>query len=128
MKKVIKQSLLVLATFIVALTLAACGTQKKAATSKAGTYSVALVVNKKQISKKHFAVVKKQTILAAMKKHFKVVDDKGFITSINGHKQNVKKNVYWLFYINGKAAQKGAGDITVKKNQKITFKLEAAKY
>ncbi|WP_127849245.1 DUF4430 domain-containing protein [Lacticaseibacillus hulanensis] len=128
MNKVLKRLLFALAALIVIVVLGACGNGHKNAAPKNGTYTVTLTVNKKQISKKHIAVVKKQSILAAMEKHYKVDQDKGFITAINGHKQNAKKNLYWMFYIDGKSAAKGAGDIVAKKGQKISFRLEQAKY
>jgi hypothetical protein len=37
-----------------------------------------------------------------------------FVTAIEGHPQNVKKKLAWLYYVNGKAAQKGAAEVKLR--------------
>jgi hypothetical protein len=37
-----------------------------------------------------------------------------FVSAIDGHAQSVKKKLAWLYYVNGKAAQKGATEVKLR--------------
>lgn len=62
-------------------------------------------------------------LLEVLQKTFKVEEEKGFITEIEGRKQNQEKQKYWLFTIDGESATKGAAEIKLKSGQKIVFNL-----
>ncbi|MDN6004603.1 MAG: DUF4430 domain-containing protein [Enterococcus sp.] len=46
------------------------------------------------------------------------------ITSIDGHAQDEKNNKYWVFTINDEQVNSGAKDVTLKKDDRVVFKLE----
>ncbi|EFG56207.1 DUF4430 domain-containing protein [Lactobacillus amylolyticus] len=60
--------------------------------------------NKKTIAKKNIRVKKHTTVLAALKKCWKVKSSGGFVTSIHGYSQNKSKKLYWTYTVNGKWA------------------------
>ncbi|MCI1985830.1 MAG: DUF4430 domain-containing protein [Lactobacillus sp.] len=108
--------------------LAACGTPAKKTTAKpVAKATIKLVVNKKALSTKKVTIAKKETILAAMKKHYQVKVTKGFITAINGHAQDPATNTYWMYKVNGKMATKGANQLTLKKGDQVTWTLAPTK-
>jgi hypothetical protein len=54
-----------------------------------------------------------QTAMRALDRIADIETDSGgkFVTGINGVEQNTDKKLAWLYYVNGKAAQKGATEI-----------------
>ncbi|HEX5456370.1 MAG TPA: DUF4430 domain-containing protein [Candidatus Saccharimonadales bacterium] len=81
--------------------------------------------NKSQVS---YEGVQGQTALALLKAKYEVKTKsfKGLgeqVTSINGVKPDSKH--FWAFYVNDKLASVGASSYKTKKNDTITWKLEA---
>ena len=122
------------ATMIVALgltmSLTACTTQGKAektntSSSSKDTATITLdFENDKKIDEtKKVTINKDQTLLDALKENFKVDEKGGFITAIDGKKQDEAAKKYWMFDISGKMADKGAADIQLKKGDKVAFYL-----
>ena len=70
-------------------TAAATPVQAKSTKNIKVTY--VLKKNKKQIAKKTLTLKKNTTVSKGLKKAWKVTDKDGFITKIDGHKQNTKK-------------------------------------
>ncbi|MBO0431187.1 DUF4430 domain-containing protein [Enterococcus sp. DIV0660C] len=64
-----------------------------------------------------------ENLLEVLQKTFKVEEEKGFITEIEGYKQDQTQQKYWLFTIDGESATKGAAEIELKPGQKIVFNL-----
>ncbi|VHB71801.1 Surface-layer 125 kDa protein [Streptococcus pyogenes] len=64
------------------------------------------------------------TVLEILKDNYEVKEKDGFITAIDGIEQDTKANKYWLFKVNGKMADKGADQITVKDGDSIEFYQE----
>lgn len=89
--------------------------------------TITLTVDHKQISKKTVKVAKKTTVMTAMKRHFKVEEKKGFIESIDGHRQNAGKKQWWLYNVNGKMAPKGADSTVIKQGDRIDWTLNPSK-
>lgn len=79
-----------------------------------------------KVEKKTVEMKEKETLLDVMKKNFKIEDDNGFITSINGIKQDTKENKYWLFDVNGTPAVKGANETELKNGDHVKWDLHAA--
>ncbi|GKT02930.1 DUF4430 domain-containing protein [Furfurilactobacillus sp. WILCCON 0119] len=123
MKKFVRFAI-VLAVVIFGFVAAGHVQSASAATNKA---TITLTQDKKQFAKKTVTVKKGNNLLSVMKKNFTVKEKDGFITSINGHKQDDAQKKYWMFTVNGKEATKGAKDIQVKKNDKVTFDLSVTK-
>lgn len=114
--------------FTLGVGLLGTGVQPAAAKAKKSIkVRVTLTVNHKKISRKKIKTTRKTSVMKIMKKHYKVKEDDGMITSINGHKQNKKTQKYWLYSINGKDATKGAAKTYLKNNDKVHFKLNAEK-
>ncbi|MGX7045828.1 DUF4430 domain-containing protein [Pseudolactococcus plantarum] len=122
------------ATMVVALgltmSLTACGNQEKAdktntssASKDTATITLDFENDKKVDETKQVTISKNQTLLEALKENFKVDEKGGFITSIDGKKQDEAAKKYWMFDINGKMADKGAADIQLKKGDKVAFYL-----
>lgn len=115
---------------IFSFTLAGCQNNQSSPKPKvrnqvAVTYT--LNENKKNIEKKVIKVPKKSTVMTGLKKAWKVSSHEGFITAIDGKKQNPKQKIYWTYTINGKYATKGATQQKVANNDKIKFTLAKMK-
>jgi hypothetical protein len=68
-----------------------------------------VVVNKKKVPAD-------QTAMRALQTIADVETDEGgkFVTAIEGVEQDTGKQLAWLFYVNGQAAEKGAAEIKLK--------------
>ena len=114
---------------IFAFTLSGCQnnqTQQKSKTNNNISVSYVLAT-KKDTEKKTVKVPKKSTVMTGLKKAWKVDSNKGFITAIDGKKQNAKKKIYWTYTVNGKYATKGANEQKVASNDKVKFTLAKMK-
>ncbi|MDR1568614.1 MAG: DUF4430 domain-containing protein [Streptococcaceae bacterium] len=118
-----KRSLAIIAIFLVSISLTACkaGGKKTAAQIQV---TVSLTQDGQEQLKKKVTTSNGGSLLSLMKKTFHAKDDKGFITEINGIKQDAAQNKYWCFTINGKASSVGAGDVRLKAGEKYAFNLE----
>lgn len=95
--------------------------QAKASENIKATYT--LKKNKKKIAKKTITLKKNATVTDGLKKGWKVNDKGGFITAIDGHKQNSKKKIYWTFTVNGKQVNVSADKKKLHNKDKVVFKL-----
>lgn len=139
MKKIMTAAVTLLGVFV----LAACNNNEKgsSAQSSAKTSESTVVSSEKQeekativlqedgkeISSKEVSFEDGDSLYDVMKNNFKVEDDKGFITSIDGHKQDDKAKKYWTFTINDKEIMKGAKDVKLKADDKVNFNLAEMK-
>ncbi|WP_433596956.1 DUF4430 domain-containing protein [Limosilactobacillus reuteri] len=81
---------------------------------------------KKTVATKNTTLKKNDKVITGLKKNWKVEEAKGFITSINGRKENQKKSIYWTYTVNGKKVNKLANQQTLKNNDKVQFTLDKA--
>ena len=79
---------------------------------------------KKTVATKKTTLKKNAKVITGLKKNWKVEESKGVITSIDGRKENQKKNIYWTYTVNGKKVNKLANEQTVKNNDKVQFTLD----
>ncbi|MGO3792462.1 MAG: DUF4430 domain-containing protein, partial [Enterococcus gilvus] len=86
--------------------------------------NITLVDGDKELSKKQVSFEKGQSLFDVLKETYAVEDDNGMITSIDGHPQDEKNNKYWVFTINDEQVNSGAKDVTLKKDDRVVFKLE----
>ncbi len=118
-----------LASFLIAFLLligvAAPATTAQAKSNDNIKVTYTLKNNKKQISKKTITLKKNQTVMKGLKKGWKVDEKDGFITSIDGHKQNDKKKIYWTYTVNKKQVNVGANKKKLHNKDKVEFKLSA---
>ena len=98
-------------------------TQKNSNTIKV-TYT--LKQGKKVVATKKTTQKKNETVIPGLKKNWKVKEVKGFITSIDGMKENQKKGIYWTYTINGEKVNKLANQQTLKNKDKVQFTLDKA--
>jgi hypothetical protein len=70
----------------------------------------------KQVVVARSAVPAGRTAMQALQQVAKIDTASGgkFVTAIDGHAQDVKKKLAWLYYVNGKAAQKGASEVKLR--------------
>jgi len=52
-----------------------------------------------------------QNAMRALDRVADIEADSGLVTSIEGVEQDEDKNLFWLYYVNGKLAQKGAAEV-----------------
>ncbi len=78
-------------------------TQKNSNTIKV-TYT--LKQGKKVVATKKTTLKKNDKVITGLKKNWKVKEVKGFITSIDGMKENQKKGIYWTYTIKGEKVNK----------------------
>ena len=90
---------------------------------KQQTTTIIIQEDGKQLSSKTVSFKTGANLLTVLKENFAIEEEQGFITSIDGHKQDKQKQKYWTFTIDGKSATKGAKEIVLKKNQPIVFDL-----
>ncbi|MBB1079443.1 DUF4430 domain-containing protein [Limosilactobacillus sp. STM2_1] len=81
---------------------------------------------KKVVATKKATVNKNAKVITGLKKNWKVEEAKGFVTSIDGMKENQKKGIYWTYTINGKQVNKLANQQTLKNKDKVQFTLDKA--
>ena len=98
-------------------------TQKNSNTIKV-TYT--LKQGKKVVATKKTTLKKNDKVITGLKKNWKVKEVKGFITSIDGMKENHKKGIYWTYTINGEKVNKLANQQTLKNKDKVQFTLDKA--
>lgn len=80
--------------------------------------------NNKQFANKKVTVKDNATVLNGLKKGWKVkIADKDMVSSIDGHSQNNKKQIYWTYTINGKSSNKSVMQQHVKNNDHVIFNL-----
>ena len=118
----------IIAFFTLALT--GCSTSNSTAKKSAPkqiAVSYTLKEGKKTVDSKTVKMSKKGKVMTGLKKAWKVQENKGFITAIDGKKQNPKKKIYWTYTINGKWASKGADKQAVANKDKVKFTLDKVK-
>ena len=115
--------LLVMFLAIFILTGYTNNTQKNSNTIKV-TYT--LKQGKKVVATKKTTLKKNDKVITGLKKNWKVKEVKGFITSIDGMKENQKKGIYWTYTINGEKVNKLANQQTLKNKDKVQFTLDKA--
>ena len=64
-----------------------------------------------------------ETVLELLQSRTRVTLKSGIITEIDGITQIESSNLYWLFKVNDKLADKGVAETTVKAGSKIEFYL-----
>jgi len=55
-----------------------------------------------------------ETAMRSLDRVADIESDSGLVTAIGGVEQIPDKNVFWLYYVNGKLAQKGAAEVKLE--------------
>lgn len=64
------------------------------------------------------------TALDILKEDHEVIEEGGFVTSIDGRLADDGKQEYWAFYVNGQPAQLGASQYVTANSDEIIWKVE----
>lgn len=127
----VKKLLFSLSMLLLSFVLIACGNSANNKSSSQETKRIAIQVivkpEGKEASTKTVTVDKGTTAMEVLKKTHKVEEKDGFITAIDGNKQDEARKLYWMFKVNDEVASKGANKIKVKKDDKIEFYQEIYK-
>ncbi|SJZ67042.1 protein of unknown function [Pilibacter termitis] len=83
--------------------------------------TITLIQEEKEIASKEVTFKEDENLLEVLKANFEVADDKGMITEIAGVKQDAEKGCYWMYKINDKMAELGAGETILKNGDKVVF-------
>ncbi|MFD1471944.1 DUF4430 domain-containing protein [Companilactobacillus mishanensis] len=121
MKKI--TSIIVALLLLIGIAAPATNAQAKSANNSKIKVTYTLKNNKKQIGKKTITLKKNQSVMKGLKKGWKVDEKGGFVSAIDGHKQNDKKKIYWTFTVNKKQVNVGANKKKLHNKDKVEFKL-----
>lgn len=83
--------------------------------------SVRIDAEDKNIAEKDLEVSSGASLMDIMKDNFEVIDEGGFITSIEGVEQKAKDNLFWTYKINDEEVMTGAEDTTLNEGDKVVF-------
>lgn len=64
------------------------------------------------------------SVLEILDAAYDIEETNGFITAIDGLKQDESKKTYWMYKVNGEVADKAAGELEPKPGDKIEFYQE----
>jgi len=62
--------------------------------------------------------------LTLLKENAEVIEENGFVQSINGYQASEEGQEYWAFYLNGQLSQIGANQYITKDGDEIVWKIE----
>jgi hypothetical protein len=100
-------------------------TQSSVAEQNQVTATIIVNVQDKEVSTKEVQFQENEPLLNVMKANFDIEEEDGFITSIEGNSQDQKNSLYWVYTVNDEMTDKGAQDLLLKKDDTITFNLQA---
>lgn len=128
-----KKISLTFALLILGATLAGCSGQTQSTdtassettisttTAAKETAAITLVKDKQSFSDKKVSFEEGANLMDVLKANFDVTEKDGFITAIEGVKQDAGKNLYWVFTVNGKQVSTSAADTILKAGDKVEF-------
>ncbi|AKP66181.1 DUF4430 domain-containing protein [Companilactobacillus ginsenosidimutans] len=111
------------AAILMLIGIAAPATVQAKSSNNSIKVTYVLKKNKKQIAKKTVKLKKNQSVMKGLKKAWKVDEKGGFVSGIDGHKQNDKKSMYWTYTVNGKDVNVTANKKKLHDKDKVQFKL-----
>ena len=120
-------SILILTSCSTTYTQSASNQKEEVKTSQKAT--ITLQENGQNFSEKEVFFKKGDDLLSILKRNFEVKEDNGFITSLEGHSQDEKNQLYWMFTVDGKSATTGANrSFSICLNYKFHKKLLKGEY
>jgi hypothetical protein len=108
------------ATVLFVCALAACGGSSSSspatqagATTQAAPQAAVLVTSDcgAEVVVPKTDVAADETAMRSLDRVADVESDSGLVTAIEGVEQDEGKNLFWLYYVNGKLAEKGAAEV-----------------
>lgn len=64
-------------------------------------------------------------VLDVLKENFDVEEEGGFVTAIDGIKQDVDAQIGWMYFVNDEMAMVGAAEYELKADDKVNFDLQS---
>jgi ABC-type uncharacterized transport system auxiliary subunit len=127
--KIKKSAAAITVSLVFAASLSACSNNQKQSKPKNTNIQVSYTLKEKNhaFAHKNFKLKKNAKVMTGLKKGWAVKSNKGFITEIAGKSQKPKQKIYWTYTINGKWANKGANQQTLKNHDQVQFKLDKVK-
>ncbi len=122
MKKIVQGAAVLLVCFVIS----GCGKAEQAEkkqTQDTIQVKITLEEDHKNVDEKTIKVTKNEKLQKVMKENYTIKLSKGYISEIDGRKQDEKQGKYWLYEINGKQADVGANQYKLKKGDKIVWTL-----
>ncbi|WP_163653663.1 DUF4430 domain-containing protein [Listeria sp. PSOL-1] len=110
---------------LLVVSLAACSSKGETSKKINVTITVTKDHGKQMVAKKSLQVKDKSNLYRIMKQEFTIKEDNGFIQSINHVTQNEKQGKYWMLDVNHRPSPKGAKEVTLHKNDQISWDLHA---
>lgn len=71
-----------------------------------------------------FEVFEGTVLSEIMIENYEVVEENGFVESLEGFEQNPEEDMYWMYYVNGEAADVGMNDYVLQDNDEVEWRLE----
>lgn len=77
------------------------------------------------ILEKEVTIEEDDILLDVMKENFKIEEQDGFITSIDGKAPAEGEQKSWMFFVNGEMGLVGAAEYELSQNDQVVFDLQA---
>jgi major membrane immunogen (membrane-anchored lipoprotein) len=91
--------------------------------------SVTIILSKDKeaevLDEKEVVIQDGDNLLKVMKDNFDVVEDGGFITSIEGLAYDEANKMTWMFSVNSEPSMVGAGDVELKDGDTVNFDYQS---
>lgn len=121
------KKLLLLTTLSLSFVLASCGTAEdvvpKESIAEKSSATITIVSDKEIIAEKEVEFEDGDVLQDVMKDNFSIVEESGFVTSIEDLKQSEEENKWWVFTTNGEMATVGADEFTLDDEDDIEWEL-----
>lgn len=123
MKKFVQMTVTVMGIFL----LTACSTEGTKETTETTEetigITVVLVEDNQEFSREELTVDEGESLQNIMEMNYQVEMENGFISGIDGHKQDAGKSKYWMYDVNGEQPDVGAVEYFVVDGDVVTWTL-----
>ncbi|MGX6977810.1 DUF4430 domain-containing protein [Vagococcus elongatus] len=82
---------------------------------------IKIVEEDNTIADKELQVPSDSSLMSVMKENFDIVEEGGFITSVEGVEQKAEENFFWTYKINDEEVMTGAEDTILNEGDKVVF-------
>lgn len=117
------KKLVLVFSLLFSLFLGACAAEKPEADDQTATATL-IVRTADSSDSQEVTFEVGDSVMDVLEDYHKVDETDGFITAIDGVKQDAATNTYWMYQVNGKMAEKGAEELTVAAGDTIEFYLD----
>ncbi|MER0124102.1 DUF4430 domain-containing protein [Streptococcus sp. ZJ93] len=123
-----KKIMLSVLSVIAGLFLVACQSQTKPSDSEQKyTATLKVTFSDDKVVEDKVSFEKDDTVMDILEEYHKIEEQEGLVISIDGVTQDITKNTYWMYDVNGELAPKGAKEMHVTDGDTIAFYLQTFK-